>query len=146
MASFLMIRLCRADCMMRAVTAFLSLLMACGDDVQFENPAVDVDVVTVGAGWNGMAAADHLDKAGVSFVVLEIQRHMGGRSHAFMLGHESVGQYVLVRIGCVDVARRRKTRIRRRFAPTACFTWQRRRVSKLLTSLAHVMATCRITS
>ena len=31
----------------------------------------------------------------MSFVVLEIQRHMGGRSHTFMLGHESVGQYVL---------------------------------------------------
>ena len=42
-----------------------------------------------------MAAADHLDKARVSFVVLETQRHMGGLSHAFMLGHESVGQYVL---------------------------------------------------
>ena len=79
---------------MRAVTAFLSLPLACGGDVQFRNPAVDVDVVIVGAGWTGMAAADHLDKAGVSFVVLEVQRHTGGRSHAFMLGQESVGQYV----------------------------------------------------
>ena len=36
------------------------------------------------------------------------------------------------------------TRIRRRFAPTACLTWQSRRVSKLLASLARVTATCRI--
>ena len=61
------------------------------------NPADDVDVVVVGAGWAGMAAADHLRKAGVSFVVLEAQSHTGGRRHAFhafMFGHESVGQSV----------------------------------------------------
>ena len=35
-------------CMMRAATAFLSLLLACGHDIRLGNPAVDVDVV-VGA-------------------------------------------------------------------------------------------------
>ena len=47
-------------CMMRAVTEFLSLPLACGDDVRWGNPAVDVDVVIDGAGCAGMAAADHL--------------------------------------------------------------------------------------
>ena len=56
------------------------------------NPADDVDVVVVGAGWAGMASADHLRKAEVSFVVLEAQSHTGGRRHAFMFGHESVDQ------------------------------------------------------
>ena len=47
-------------CMMRAVTAFLSLPLACCDDVRLGNPAVDVDVVIDGAGCAGMATADHL--------------------------------------------------------------------------------------
>ena len=46
-------------CMMRAVTVFLSLPFACGDDVRLGNLAVDVDVVLDGAGCAGMAAADH---------------------------------------------------------------------------------------
>ena len=46
-------------CTMRAVTAFLSLPLACGDDIRLGNPAVDVDVVIDGAGCAGMAAADH---------------------------------------------------------------------------------------
>ena len=45
---------------MRAVTTFLSLPLACGDDVRLGNPAVDVDVVIDGAGCADMAAADHL--------------------------------------------------------------------------------------
>ena len=60
-------------CMMCAVTAFLSLPLACGDDIPLGNPAVGVDVVIDGAGCAGMAAADHLRRAGVSFVVLEAQ-------------------------------------------------------------------------
>jgi polyamine oxidase len=54
----------------------------------------DVDVVIVGAGWAGMAAADHLHKAGISFVVLEAQNYTGGRTHAFEFGAESVGKFV----------------------------------------------------
>ena len=68
---------------MRAVAAFLSSPLACGGDVRLGNPADDVDVVIVGAGWAGMAAADHLRKAGVSFVVQEAQSHTDGRRHAF---------------------------------------------------------------
>ena len=30
-----------------------------------------------------MAAANHLAKVGVSFVVVEAQNHTGGRTHAF---------------------------------------------------------------
>ena len=50
--------------------------------------------------WSSLAQvgftrpADHLHKVGVSFVVLEAQSHTGGRSHVFMLGPASVGQYV----------------------------------------------------
>ena len=77
------IRLCRVGCMMRAVTAFLSSPLACGGDVHFGNTADDVDVVIVGTGWAGMAAADHLRKAGVSFVVQEAKSHTDGRRHAF---------------------------------------------------------------
>ena len=85
------VRLCRVGCMMRAVTTLLSSPLACGGDVQLGDPADDVDVVVAGAGWAGMASAVHLRKAEVSFVVLEAQSHTGGRRHAFMFGHESVG-------------------------------------------------------
>ena len=84
------IKLFRVGCMMRAVTAFLSSPLTCGGDVQLGNPADDVDVVIVGAGWAGVASADHLRKAEVSFIVLEAQSYTGGRRHAFTFGHESV--------------------------------------------------------
>jgi len=79
---------------MRAVTALLALPLVRASGTLSGNSAVDVDVVIVGAGWAGMAAADHLHRAGVSFVVLEAQNHTGGRSHAFQFGHPSVGQYI----------------------------------------------------
>ena len=79
---------------MRAVTALLALPLVRASDTLLGNSAVDVDVVIVGAGWAGMAAADHLHRAGVSFVVLEAQNHTGGRSHAFQFGHPSVGQFI----------------------------------------------------
>ena len=40
-------------CMMRAVTAFLPLPLACGDEIRLGNRAVDVDVVIDGAGCAG---------------------------------------------------------------------------------------------
>ena len=113
------------------------------------NPAVDVDVVIVGAGWAGMAAADRLHKAGVSFVVLEALSHTGRPQARFHVRSRVRGPVRFLnkaRAWCVDLERRGKTRIRRWFAPTACSTWQSRRVSKLLAFLVHVMATCRITS
>lgn len=57
-------------------------------------PSREVDVVIIGAGWAGMAAADSLARANVSFVVLEASNHTGGRSHAFEFGHPSVGKFV----------------------------------------------------
>lgn len=54
----------------------------------------DVDVVIVGAGWAGMAAADHLARAGVSFVVLEAANYTGGRSHSIEFGDPSVGKFI----------------------------------------------------
>jgi len=53
-----------------------------------------VDVVIVGAGWAGMAAADSLARANVSFVVLEASDHTGGRTHAFEFGNPSVGKFI----------------------------------------------------
>ena len=39
-----------------------------------------LDVVIIGAGWAGMAAADSLARANISFVVLESTGRTGGRS------------------------------------------------------------------
>jgi len=65
-----------------------------GQDVFMAKSSTEVDVVIVGAGWAGMAAADHLSKAGATFVVLEAQSYTGGRTHAFEFGDESVGKHV----------------------------------------------------
>ena len=142
------IRLCRVGCMMRAVTAFLSSPLACGGDVQLGNPADNVDVVVVGAGWAGMASADHLRKAGVSFVVQEAQSHTGGRRHASMFGHKSVGQYLfeqglsLVCGSCTE----RKGMDSPMVRANRVLGSAEHGVSKLLAFLAHVVSTCRITS
>ena len=53
-------------------------------------PAAHVDVVIIGAGWAGMAAADSLSRANVSFVVLESTNRTGGRSHAITFGDEKI--------------------------------------------------------
>ena len=135
--------------MMRVVTTFLSSPLVCGGDVQLGNPADDVDVVIVGAGWAGMASADHLRKAEASSVVLEAQSHTGGRRHVFMFGHESVGQYVFERGSswvCGSGTERKDKNSPRVRANCVLVTWQSRRVSKLIAFLAHVTATCRITS
>ena len=49
-----------------------------------------VDVIIVGAGWAGMAAADSLARANVSFLVLESSNRTGGRSRALTFGDPSV--------------------------------------------------------
>ena len=59
--------------------------------------AEPVDVVIVGAGWAGMAAADSLARANVSFVVLESSNRTGGRSHAITFGDSSVWRGVVER-------------------------------------------------
>jgi len=80
---------------MKGFGAALSALpFACGQDVFLSKSSAEVDVVIVGAGWAGMAAADHLAKAGASFVVLEANDYTGGRTHAFEFGSDSVGKYV----------------------------------------------------
>ena len=57
----------------------------------------DVDVVVIGAGWAGMAAADTLARANVSFVVLEVSNRTGGRSHALQFGDPAVWRGVVER-------------------------------------------------
>ena len=90
-----------------------------------------------------MASADHLRKAEVSFIVLEAQSHTGGRRHAFMFGHESVGQYVSERGSswvCGSGTERKDKDSPMVRANRVLVTWQSRRVSKLLAFPAHVMA------
>jgi monoamine oxidase len=54
-------------------------------------------VIVVGAGWAGMAAADALARANISFTVLEASDHTGGRSHATKFGSEDVKRFVIER-------------------------------------------------
>jgi len=57
-------------------------------------PQVETDVIIIGAGWAGMAAADHLARANMSFVVLEASNRTGGRTKSIEFGDASVGKYV----------------------------------------------------
>jgi phytoene dehydrogenase-like protein len=54
----------------------------------------DVDVVIVGAGVAGLAAAQHLTRAGLTAVVLEVAPHVGGR-----MSTEKVDGFRLDRLG-----------------------------------------------
>lgn len=56
--------------------------------------ALDADVIVIGAGWAGMAAADHLHKANVKVLVLEADNRTGGRTKSFEFGSESVGKFI----------------------------------------------------
>ena len=61
--------------------------------------AQEVDVIIIGAGWAGMAAADAIERANqahgeddaLSFVILESTNRTGGRSHAITFGRSSQG-------------------------------------------------------
>jgi len=84
---------------LRATTLLLSLSVSCGQDLFLQKAEEvptneDVEVIIIGAGWAGMAAADQLARANVSFVVLEASDHTGGRTHAFEFGHSSVGKFI----------------------------------------------------
>ena len=48
----------------------------------YSAPAVEVDVVVVGGGFSGMAAAYRCHEAGLSTVVLEAKHRIGGRSRS----------------------------------------------------------------
>jgi len=87
---------------MRAVA--LSLLGAAvrgqdlflANDEKLSNDANEVEVIIIGAGWAGMAAADHLARTNknVKFVVLEASNRTGGRTHALEFGNPEVGKFV----------------------------------------------------
>jgi len=71
------------------------LTAANGQDLFLEkNTQYDADVIIIGAGWSGMAAADHLHKNGVTnLLVLEGADHTGGRTTSIEFGSESVGKF-----------------------------------------------------
>ena len=56
-----------------------------------------MDVIIIGAGWAGMAAADSLARANVSFVVLEATNRTGGRTHALTFGDPAIWRGVVER-------------------------------------------------
>lgn len=80
---------------MRVAACLLPLAFANGQDLFLEkNVEYDADVIVIGAGWSGMAAADHLHKAGVNLMVLEADSRTGGRTMALEFGSESVGKFI----------------------------------------------------
>lgn len=58
-------------------------------------PALDAEVIVVGAGWSGMSAAHHLAQHGVTFKVLEARNYTGGRTHSIQFGSDSVGKFTM---------------------------------------------------
>lgn len=80
--------------MIKAACLF-QLTTVCGQDLFLEKTTekVDADVIIIGAGWAGMAAADHLHKNNVNFLVLEASDYTGGRTHSFQFGSDSVGKF-----------------------------------------------------
>jgi len=77
--------------------ALLSLAQITTTTVAVETPTTKVDVVIVGAGWAGMAAAKTLSLANVSFVVLESSNRTGGRSHSVAFGNPDVWRGIVER-------------------------------------------------
>ncbi len=59
-------------------TALASGLLAAGRS-QAQTPVADVDVIVIGAGISGLAAAQRLQKLGYEVLVLEAADHIGGR-------------------------------------------------------------------
>ena len=55
----------------------------------------EFDVLVIGGGWSGMAAAHHLARHNVSFAVLEANNWTGGRSHATQFGDASVREFIV---------------------------------------------------
>ena len=69
------------------LTSSCSLFVGWRQNMSLSKSAeIDVDVVIDGVGWCSMAAADHLLKIGVSFVVSEVQNYIGGRTHSLEFG------------------------------------------------------------
>jgi len=81
---------------MRKAACLFGLTAVHGQDLFLgkTDEAVDADVIIIGAGWAGMAAADHLHRNDVNFIVLEAANRTGGRTHAFEFGSDAVGKFI----------------------------------------------------
>ena len=58
-----------------------------------EDPALPVDVVVVGGGFTGLAAAFEMAKSGLSVTVLEAESEIGGLAAAFDVGGEKLDRF-----------------------------------------------------
>ena len=95
-----------------------SALLSLADNAELPLPLstaapTEVDVLIIGAGWAGMAAADHLARngPGVHFAVLESTNRTGGRSERLRWANMSLN---LVRIGLLEEEKEGNHRVRTR--------------------------------
>jgi len=78
---------------MRIAVSLLTAVHA--QDLFLEQKSTDAEVIIIGAGWAGMAAAHHLHTNGVEdLLVLEADSRTGGRTMSIEFGSESVGRYI----------------------------------------------------
>ena len=84
-----------ALCVMFAILASTTAAPTAETPIATQPP---VDVIIIGAGWAGMAAADSLARAkNVSFLVLESTNRTGGRTHAVPFGNPHIWSGVVER-------------------------------------------------
>lgn len=78
---------------MRIAACLLTAVHA--QDLFLQQQTNDAEVIIIGAGWAGMAAAHHLHTNGVeNILVVEADSRTGGRSMSIEFGSESVGKYI----------------------------------------------------
>jgi len=78
---------------MRIAACLLAAVHA--QDLFLEQQTKDAEVIIIGAGWAGMAAAHHLHSNGVEhLLVLEADSQTGGRTRSLEFGSESVGKFI----------------------------------------------------
>ncbi|MBB6520875.1 flavin monoamine oxidase family protein [Pseudoteredinibacter isoporae] len=86
----------RAKCLLLAAFSLLSAV-SWAQNLPAENPdkrdiamQYDADVIVVGAGFAGLAAADELKNQGLSVLLLEARDRIGGRAHTVYDGEQAI--------------------------------------------------------